>query len=134
VVGTAAGKAGSKCVAVRADIDALPITETSGVAYASENAGVMHACGHDFHTTAVLGAALLVAERRNEFAGVAKFVFQPAEESSGGAEAVLKTGALDDVDEIYGMHVAPDYPSGVVALCPGETFATSVEFRVKIAG
>ncbi|MDR2865375.1 MAG: amidohydrolase [Spirochaetaceae bacterium] len=125
---------GDKVVALRADIDALKITEESGLEYASENPSVMHACGHDFHTTALIGAALLLAGKQREIAGDIKFIFQSAEESTGGAEEVLKSGALDDVDEIYGLHCAPDYQNGLVALCPGETFATSIEFTIRIQG
>ncbi|MDR2468822.1 MAG: amidohydrolase [Spirochaetaceae bacterium] len=123
-----------QCVALRADIDALSIHEASGLEYASCNIGVMHACGHDFHSAALIGAALLLKERRQKLQGDVVLVFQPAEEASGGAATVLKTGVLDEVREIYGLHVAPNYPSGVVALKAGGTFAAVLAFNIKITG
>ncbi|MDR3302456.1 MAG: amidohydrolase [Spirochaetaceae bacterium] len=125
---------GGKKVALRADIDALKISEESGLGYTSENPGVMHACGHDFHTTALIGAALELQERRAEFAGEVLCIFQPSEETVGGALSVLNTGLLDEVDEIYGQHCAPNYPSGAVAVCAGGTFAASIEFKIRIEG
>jgi amidohydrolase len=121
-----------KVIALRADIDAIPVTESTKLAFSSENCGVMHACGHDFHLTSLLGAALLLAKR--EFSGTVKLIFQPSEEETGGAESVIQSGALDDVKEIYGLHCAPDYKSGVVAICKGGTFAASAVFRIKIIG
>jgi amidohydrolase len=94
----------------------------------------MHACGHDFHTTALIGAALELSRRREELAGDVLFIFQPSEESAGGAQSVIETGLLDDVDEIYGQHCAPNYPNGTVAVCSGETFACSIEFKITIKG
>ena len=88
------GRARSPLVAIRADIDALPITEETGLPYASQNKGKMHACGHDFHTAAVLGAALLLKEREEELPGRTRILFQPAEEAPGGAKKVLAKGAL----------------------------------------
>jgi amidohydrolase len=128
------GGGSTKTIAFRADIDALRIAEESGLDCASENPGVMHACGHDFHTAALIGAALETAERREELAGDVKFIFQPSEETAGGALSVIKSGVLDDVGQIYGLHCAPDYPDGAVAVCPGETFAASIEFKITVKG
>jgi amidohydrolase len=127
------GKEG-RVIALRADIDALPVIEETGLEYASENHGVMHACGHDFHTAALIGAALLLKKAEEEISGEVLFVFQPAEEVSGGAAGVIETGVLDDVDEIYGLHAAAEYESGVVALKEGGTFAAVAAFKINIAG
>lgn len=108
------GQTAQPVIALRADIDALPIEENQEHTLRSEHAGLMHACGHDFHTTALLGAALLLKERAASLRGSVKLLFQPAEESSGGAEKVLATGLLDDVDMIFAMHVKPDGERGFV--------------------
>jgi amidohydrolase len=125
---------GKPVVALRGDIDGLPITEDSGLPYASETPGRMHACGHDFHTTALLGAAILLAGKKTTLPGTVKLIFQPAEETSGGAATVLATGALDDVREIYGLHVSPDLPPGQIGAGPGATFAAVGSFRITIQG
>jgi amidohydrolase len=121
-------------VALRCDIDGLPISEDTGLAYASENPGRMHACGHDFHAAAMLGAAILLAGGRESLPGTVKLVFQPAEELAGGAAKVLATGALDDVGEIYGLHVSPDLPPGQIGASPGATYAAVGAFTIKIHG
>ena len=98
------------CVLLRADMDALPIEERSGVAFASQVPGVMHACGHDAHTAILLGAARLLVERRASFAGTVKLVFQPAEEGAGGAQRMIGAGVLMDppVDAAFALHVRPN--------------------------
>ncbi|WP_444641311.1 amidohydrolase [Caproiciproducens sp. R1] len=128
------GKKEKPVVALRCDIDALPIEETADVPYRSENPGKMHACGHDFHTTAMLGAALLLKQKEANLEGTVKLLFQPAEEAGHGAEHVLKTGALDDVEEIYGLHVAADLPAGTVAVTAGADHAAVDRFVVDVTG
>jgi amidohydrolase len=127
-------EAGKPVIALRCDIDALPVTECSGLAYASQKPGFMHACGHDFHLTAMLGAALLLSEEREKFAGTVKLLFQPAEEGGGGAKQALDTGVLDDVDEIYGLHVSAEHESGVIGVSPGPTHAAVGAFKIIING
>ena len=95
-----------KTYGLRCDIDALPIAEETDLPYKSKTPGKMHACGHDFHTAAVFGAALLLQERKEELQGNVKILFQPAEESSHGAETVLETGVFSDVTAIFGLHTA----------------------------
>jgi amidohydrolase len=121
-------------IALRSDIDALPITEASGLAYASEHEGRMHACGHDFHLTALLGAAHLLKSQQDKLAGTIKLLFQPSEEMPGGAQRVLDTGVLDDVKEIYGLHVNPFCASGTVAVSAGPTHAAVGVLNIRIAG
>ena len=94
-------------VAIRCDIDALPINEEADVPYRSEHPGCMHACGHDFHTASVLGAAYLLKEREAEIQGTVRIIFQPGEEGPSGALKIVETGIIDDVDAIFGMHCTP---------------------------
>lgn len=104
------GKGPGKCVALRADIDALPVAEETGLPFASENKGVMHACGHDLHTTMLLGIAKTLCHMRDQFAGTVKFIFQPSEDLlPGGSRAMVEAGVMEQphVDAIFGMHVCP---------------------------
>ena len=128
------GKSEKPVVCLRCDIDALPIQEETVLSYQSETPGNMHACGHDFHTTAILGAALLLNERKQELEGTIKILFQPAEEANHGAEKVLETGILDDVDLIFGLHVIPNIESGTVVLTEGASYAAVDKFVVDIEG
>ena len=120
--------------ALRADMDALPLTEATGAAFASENPGVMHACGHDVHLAAALGAARLLADRRDELPGAVVFLFQPDEEGRGGAERTIAAGALEGVDAVFGAHVSPDLPAGRVGVRYGKFYAASDTFRVVVHG
>ncbi|MDR2795326.1 MAG: amidohydrolase [Spirochaetaceae bacterium] len=128
------GKSEGPVVALRCDIDALPIEEHSGLSYSSGNAGYMHACGHDFHLTAMLGAAALLDRRREALKGTVKLVFQSAEETGVGAKQVLETGVLDDVREIFGLHVDDSRAPGVFSVSAGPVSAAVGGFRAVIRG
>ena len=112
-----------KTYGLRCDIDALPIAEETDLPYKSKTPGKMHACGHDFHTAAVFGAALLLQERKEELQGNVKILFQPAEESSHGAETVLETGVFSDVTAIFGLHTAAYLPVGTLGIRAGSVMA-----------
>ncbi len=136
VVGLVRGAAPGPTVALRADIDALPIQEATGAGYASEIPGVMHACGHDAHATILLGVARWFAERRAELAGNVKLLFQPAEETCGGAETMIKDGCLENphVDYTLGLHVMPYLPVGRIETKKGALNGSSTDLRMAIRG
>lgn len=134
VVGRLRGALPGPAAALRADMDALPITEATGAAFASERPGVMHACGHDVHTASVLGAAKLLAAHRAELPGTVVFLFQPDEEGSGGAARMIQAGALDGVDAVFGGHVSPELPAGHMAVRYGKFYAAADMFRVVMCG
>ena len=134
VLGTLRGAEDGRAVVLRADIDALPIQETSGAAYASETPGVMHACGHDAHIACLLGAAQLLAAQRKELCGEVRFVFQPAEEIGQGAKPFVAAGALDGAVRVFGLHVASDLPAGSVGLKPGLNNAAVDHFKITVHG
>ena len=116
VVGTLTlGKPGP-CAALRADMDALPVTEQTHAVCSSEVPGVMHACGHDVHMAAALGAAMLLGKHRDDLCGTVKFFFQPDEEGTGGAQRMIAAGCMEGVDAIFGAHVAPDLPLGHIGV------------------
>lgn len=121
-------------IALRCDIDALPVREESGLPYASEEEGRMHACGHDFHTAVMLYAAKNLQESRADLHGTVKVLFQPAEESSVGALDVIKLGVLDDVAAIYGIHTDISLPVGAVGISSGGVTAAVDRFVVKLTG
>lgn len=129
-----------RTAAIRADMDALPIKEKTGAAFASEHRGRMHACGHDAHMAMALAAAVEVDRALRECRGVLKqnvlFVFQPAEETTGGAKTVCESGVFEryGVDRIFGFHVWPDLPAGTVASCAGPLLARSSETHIHIHG
>lgn len=128
------GKKQKPVVAVRCDIDALPINEDTELAYKSCTTNKMHACGHDFHTTSIIGAAFLLKERESELEGTVKLLFQPAEESSHGAEKVIESGVLNDVDAIFGLHGVPNVPVGTVSLNVGSGYAAVDRFTIDVEG
>ena len=134
VVGTLNGTSTGKTIAFRADMDALPIQETGDAPYKSVNDGIMHACGHDAHTAMLLGAAEALSKIKNQINGAIKFIFQPAEEGYGGAKYMIKDGAIDNVDEIYGMHVWNYQVSGTVGIKSGPVMAAADIFTIKIKG
>jgi len=123
-----------KTYGLRCDIDALPIEEETDLPYKSKTPGKMHACGHDFHTAAVFGAALLLQERKEELQGTVKILFQPAEESSHGAETVLETGVFSDVTAIFGLHTAAYLPVGTLGIREGSVMAAVDRFELNITG
>ena len=123
-----------KTVALRADMDALTITEKTGLPYASVNQGVMHACGHDAHTASLLGAAIVLSELRADLPGTVRLIFQPAEEGPGGAAPMIAEGALDGVAAIVGAHVWQELPVGTVAVRYGPAMACLDAIDVTILG
>ncbi len=129
-----ASKPGAKTIAIRADMDALPIHEMNELDYRSRVDGKMHACGHDGHTSILLAVADILNKRRTELTGNVKFVFQPAEERIGGAEPMIKEGAMQGVDGIIGLHLISDYPLGRVGVRPGPIFASADRFILTVKG
>lgn len=121
-------------VALRGDIDALPVQEQTGLDYASTIPGHMHACGHDFHTTVLMGSALILQQMRQDLAGTVRLLFQPAEEHATGARDVIAAGALEGVKAIIGGHNKPDVPSGHVGIKAGPIMAASDSMAITITG
>lgn len=124
-------------VAVRTDIDALPVTERTNLPFKSRNEGIMHACGHDIHMAAVLGTAVILNKIKDELPGCVKFFFQPAEEMPpGGAERLIKEGAMKspDVKMIFGLHVDPNVPAGKITLRDGDAMASVIDIDIIIKG
>ena len=125
----------SPTIVLRADMDALPIQETTDLPYRSVNDGVMHACGHDAHVAMLLGTAFILNDLRDKFSGTIKLIFQPGEEKlPGGASLMIKEGVLDDVDMIIGQHVYPDLPCGEVGFHAGPYMASSDEVNITVRG
>jgi len=135
VVGVIRGRGPGRAIGLRADMDALPIEEATGLPHASGTPGVMHACGHDGHTAMLLGAAGHLCETRG-FDGTVVVVFQPAEEGGGGGRAMCEDGLMSRwaIDEVYGMHNWPGIPEGRFAIRPGPFFAATDQFELEVVG
>ena len=135
VVARLRGARAGRTIAVRADMDALPITEETGLPFASTSTGVMHACGHDGHTATLLGLATLLSRHRAQLAGEVRFVFQHAEElAPGGAESLVEAGVMDGVDEVLGVHLWSQLETGRIALIEGPAMAAPDSFDCTITG
>lgn len=124
------------CIAIRADIDAIALQEECDIPFASQNKGVMHACGHDLHTAILLGSAHLLKSLENEFSGAVKLFFQPAEETIGGALQMIEAGCMDNpqVDAVLGLHIHPQLPTGSVEFFRGDMNAASTELELIVNG
>ncbi len=129
-----ASKPSAKTIAIRADMDALPIHELNEVDYRSTVDGKMHACGHDGHTSILLAVADILSKRKPELSGNVKFVFQPAEEAVGGAAPMVKEGAMQGVDGVIGLHLISDYPIGRIGVRAGPVFASADKLALTVRG
>ncbi len=134
LIGTLRGGKKGKTVLLRADIDALPITEENELPYCSENKGVMHACGHDCHTAMLLGAAKLLVAKRDELEGTVKFLFQSAEESGHGSNYYVDHGCFAGVDGAMAMHVMNEIPKGTFSIEEGPRMASCIDFTLTVHG
>lgn len=136
VVGLLKGAEDGPTIGLRGDIDALPITEENDIPFKSENEGVMHACGHDVHTTSLLGAAMILSKMRKEIKGRIKFIFQPAEEINEGAQLLIDKGVMEDpkIDAVFGLHNHPDIPKGQVGVKVGGLMAAVDTIRIRVRG
>ena len=133
-VGILRGAYPGPTAALRTDMDALPVKEETGLPFSSENEGLMHACGHDIHMTALIGAARLLAKHRDEMHGNVVFLLQPAEENIGGAERMIHNGALEGVDAVFGAHCNPALEAGTIGIKYGIFYAASTRFNVTVHG
>ena len=134
IVATLAGEGEGPVVGLRADMDALPITEETDLPFASEVEGKMHACGHDGHTSMLVGAAYALSGMRDRLNGTVKFFFQPAEEGGGGGRVMVEEGAADGLDSIFALHLWPGLPFGTVATKEGAIMAAADAFEMEVRG
>ena len=134
ILATIQGKKGGKTVALRADMDALNILEATDVDYQSKNRGISHACGHDGHMAMLLGAAKILKDLKSEFNGTILLIFQPAEEIMTGAKNVIKEGGLDNVDNIFGIHLIGALPIGMVSVGKGPRMSSADYFSIEVKG
>ena len=128
------GKLPGKNSAIRSDIDALPVNESTGCDFVSQNPGMMHACGHDIHITGALGAAMILNSHKDELAGSVTFLFQPNEEGDGGAQRMIEAGCLEGVEAVFGCHVDPALKAGHVGIKYGDFYAASATWKVSVIG
>lgn len=134
VVADLVGGTGGPTILLRADTDALPMTEESGESFTSEHADRAHACGHDAHVAMLVGAARVLAGERERLAGRVRFMFQPGEEGFGGAATMIEEGVLDGVDAAFALHISPNVPTGLVAGRPGPLLASTDDFEIVVRG
>ena len=134
VVGEIKGGKPGKCVALRADMDALQITEIADCAFKSRNEGKMHACGHDAHTAMLMGAAMLLNDMKDQIAGSVRLLFQPGEEVGLGAKAIIEQGGYEGVAAAFGQHILPNVPVGRIGAAAGTAYAASDYFRMSVKG
>jgi amidohydrolase len=134
VIATLTGAEKGKIVALRADIDALNVTEENDVPYRSKIPGKMHACGHDAHLAMLLGAAKIIYKYKEYLSGTLKLIFQPAEEGGGGGKKILEEGHFDNIDVVFGIHVWRELPSGVIATRKGPLLASADQIKITITG
>ncbi len=135
ILGTIRKRPEKRTVALRADLDALPVQEVVNLPFTSERKGIMHACGHDVHTAVLLGTAMVLSEIQDEINGNVKFIFQPAEETTGGAKRMIRKGCLEPkTDYILGLHVKPDLPAGTIGIKYGKVHAASDMFKITVKG
>lgn len=123
-----------RCVAIRADMDALPVTEATGLSFASERPGVMHACGHDVHMALALGSALWLSQNRDKWRGEVRWLFEPEEETTGGGRLMAAQGCMDGVDVVIGQHVNPRYAAGTFYARPGYVSGASDRLEIVVKG
>lgn len=138
IIGEIAGGTAGKTILLRADVDALPVTEETGLTFASTHEGKMHACGHDAHAAMLIGALRVLNSHRDQLAGNIRFIFQSAEEICAGAEIAVADGVLNGVDAVFGMHIGSilgaDIPTGTITVAPGCMMASFDKFTIKVKG
>ena len=134
VIGNLKGNKEKPLIALRADMDALPIHEETNLSFSSQHKGIMHACGHDAHTVILLGTAQILSEIKDQLSGSIRFIFQPAEEVNEGAKSMISEGVVDEVDEIYGLHNLPTLETGKVAVKSGAMMGSVDKIEISVIG